>query len=64
MTDDQYERLVDLTTERVAEQVNALHDQPSECLMALAPLLAMMCDLPPFKEMIMGMYPDATTILN
>lgn len=64
MTDHDYERLIDMTTSRVAEQVNALHDEPSLLLAQMMPLFMAMNDSPPLKDMLMGMYPDVSTVLN
>lgn len=64
MTEDDYGRLIDMTTSRVAEQVNALHEHPSPLLGRMMPLFVAMNDSPPLQDMLMGMYPDATTILN
>ena len=64
MTKNDYAHLIDMTTERVIEQVNALHEHPSPLLARMAPLLMAMNDSPPLQEMLIGMYPDATTILN
>lgn len=64
MTDDDYGRLIDMTTSRVAEQVNALHDEPSLLLAQMMPLFMAMNDSPPLKDMLMGMYPDVSTVLN
>lgn len=64
MTNEEYAQLIDMTTERVIEQVEAIHEHPGPLLAHMVPLFVAMNESPPLKDMLTGMYPDASTILN